>query len=290
MRARSTSSPSKTVHYSFPFQPSDLNEKKLLLQHYIPTENIIAIGDIHGQLEALKKLYNKLETKYGKELTEKYHILFLGDYVDRGADIKETIDWFIDLKEKRKTGTTHFLMGNHDLAFALFIGLWDDQNIAQSLGETCKGYLHPQELWNGEGKERIHLQGRRWGSVHVYSSRSTFTSYCNSTDEEILKDRKILQEAVPEKHKTFFKELPWFLWSNNYIFVHAGFDRRFKLKEQIIPLLNRDVTLPRIKPLSDRHNISMDGHDDTHKCIVTGHIRVNGVKISEKRILVDISV
>ena len=48
-----------------------------------------------------------------------------GDYCDKGEKVKELIEWLINLKEKRKEGKTHFLMGNHDYGFCNYIGLFE---------------------------------------------------------------------------------------------------------------------------------------------------------------------
>ena len=75
----------------------------------------------------------------------------------------ETVDYMIMLRKSRKPGTTHFLMGNHCHAFAMFLGLFDDETIpGKSLGETCNGYLRDFELWKGKGCNDMHLQGRRY--------------------------------------------------------------------------------------------------------------------------------
>lgn len=66
-----------------------------------------AIGDIHGCLKTLKALiFDKIKIK-------KYDtIYFLGDYIDRGPRIKETIDFFLDSLDKG--WDFRFLMGNHE--------------------------------------------------------------------------------------------------------------------------------------------------------------------------------
>lgn len=58
--------------------------------------SIYAIGDIHGCFEKLEQLF-KIIT-----LEEDDEIIFLGDYIDRGPDSKEVIDFIINLKFKKK--------------------------------------------------------------------------------------------------------------------------------------------------------------------------------------------
>ena len=70
------------------------------------SQNIIAIGDIHGCFKTLQKLINKVNP------SKTQSIVFLGDYIDRGPRVKQTIDFLIDLKEQDFQVT--FLMGNHE--------------------------------------------------------------------------------------------------------------------------------------------------------------------------------
>ncbi|MGJ8657168.1 MAG: metallophosphoesterase family protein [Akkermansiaceae bacterium] len=66
----------------------------------------LAIGDIHGCLDALKTL----EEFVG--FSENDTIITLGDYIDRGPDSKGVIDWLISGREKYNLIT---LAGNHEL-------------------------------------------------------------------------------------------------------------------------------------------------------------------------------
>ena len=72
---------------------------------------IIAIADLHGQLEQLERLVARLEM-----VTEwdDCALVFLGDYVDRGEDVPATIDMVLELLSRRPGGSA--VLGNHDLA------------------------------------------------------------------------------------------------------------------------------------------------------------------------------
>ena len=56
----------------------------------------VAIGDIHGNIAALQDL---LETVV-PELTEDDTLVFLGDYVDRGADTKACVEEILRLERE----------------------------------------------------------------------------------------------------------------------------------------------------------------------------------------------
>jgi len=76
---------------------------------------LIAIGDIHGKLSKLQGLIEKIEPAADDRL------VFLGDYIDRGPDSFETIEYIIRLKTNLPNVVT--LRGNHeDFVISLFMG------------------------------------------------------------------------------------------------------------------------------------------------------------------------
>jgi serine/threonine protein phosphatase 1 len=66
---------------------------------------LIAIGDIHGCAATLEVLLDRLDP------TSDDHLLFVGDYIDRGPDSKDVIDQLLDL---RQDVPCTFLRGNHE--------------------------------------------------------------------------------------------------------------------------------------------------------------------------------
>ena len=73
-------------------------------------DRIFAIGDIHGCLEKLITLMNKIPIDSDRDV-----LLFIGDYIDRGDESKEVVDYLVELKKKIKS--TVFLLGNHEHMF-----------------------------------------------------------------------------------------------------------------------------------------------------------------------------
>ena len=74
---------------------------------------LIAIGDIHGCAATLNVLLDALE------LEPDDHLVFVGDYIDRGPDSKSVIDRLLDLREEYECT---FLRGNHE---SLLLGYLD---------------------------------------------------------------------------------------------------------------------------------------------------------------------
>ncbi len=69
-------------------------------------KNVIFVGDTHGDLEASQKIiknYLKPDNK----------IVFLGDYVDRGPQSKENLDYLLEQKEKFPN-QIYLCGGNHE--------------------------------------------------------------------------------------------------------------------------------------------------------------------------------
>jgi serine/threonine protein phosphatase 1 len=66
----------------------------------------LAIGDVHGCLTALDTLLGFVQP------TPRDHLIFLGDYVDRGPDTKGVLDRLIEL---RRSGQVVCLRGNHEV-------------------------------------------------------------------------------------------------------------------------------------------------------------------------------
>lgn len=81
-----------------------------------PKRHLYAIGDIHGCLNELKRLIEKID--FDASLDQ---MIFMGDYVDRGLDSKGVIDYLIDFK--KKAHKTIFLKGNHEDMMLDYLGL-----------------------------------------------------------------------------------------------------------------------------------------------------------------------
>jgi serine/threonine protein phosphatase 1 len=93
---------------------------------------LYAIGDIHGMREKLEKLLASLPLE-GDD-----HLVFIGDYVDRGPDSAGVVDFLI---EYSRSVRCTFLMGNHEAMFLSFLGwagpaYFGSEAFLQNGGET----------------------------------------------------------------------------------------------------------------------------------------------------------
>jgi len=78
--------------------------------------DLYAIGDIHGSLESLERLFDKINPDLTRD-----RLLFVGDYIDRGPQSKEVVDYIIRLKNLAPPGQIICLKGNHEAMFLDFL-------------------------------------------------------------------------------------------------------------------------------------------------------------------------
>ena len=84
-------------------------------------EKIFVIGDVHGCLEMLKRLIDKIEWNPAND-----RLIFIGDYIDRGENSKGVIDFILKLKED--STLIQCLIGNHEQMFLDYLSGVDHQS------------------------------------------------------------------------------------------------------------------------------------------------------------------
>jgi len=77
-------------------------------------KKIFAIGDIHGCFDLLKALMESLPVCRRDDT-----LLFIGDYIDRGASSRKVVDYVIGLEEDFSQVIR--LMGNHEQMFLRYL-------------------------------------------------------------------------------------------------------------------------------------------------------------------------
>jgi len=138
--------------------------------------NFYVIADIHGMLNKLKNLLEKIQP------TNKDTLVFLGDYIDRGPDSFELIEFLINLKNKFDC---IFLQGNHEsMLYEYMVGCGAVAYLSNGGGETIESY-----------------------------KRNGF---------DISDSIESSERGIPESHANFFDELSMLYETPGYIFVHAG--------------------------------------------------------------------
>lgn len=113
------------------------------------------IGDIHGYADKLEALLKKMgySLKNGAYAHPERKVLFVGDYIDRGAQIKETLRIVRSMVD---SGNAIAIMGNHEYNAICFhfpetkaghLRKHSIQNILQHI-ETLKQYQNMQSDYN----------------------------------------------------------------------------------------------------------------------------------------------
>lgn len=269
---------------------------------------VCCIGDIHGYISKLRSLWSNLETTIGPSDFQSALIIFLGDYCDRGPHTREVIDFLITLPSKYPNQSHVFLCGNHDFAFAAFLGILPSPSDGSSFADTWNEYAMNEERegwYKGEGYENMHLQGRRWagkmsGFNHaknteyqgsIYDAGPTFESY------GVPHGSAGLIKAVPDEHKSFLANLVWVHEEDNVsieteqglqicklIAVHAGLEKGKSVEVQLNYLKAKDTRIPKVEALSGRKNVwdIPEELGKTPTSVVSGHhgkVHIDGLRL-----------
>jgi serine/threonine protein phosphatase 1 len=150
---------------------------------------VYAIGDIHGGLDLLKKLVDKIEVDRGA-FKGPVHIIFLGDYIDRGLSSRGVIEYLIQRQANDKNAI--FLLGNHEQVMRSVL-LSSDKELFEN-----------------------------WMS---FGGRETLLSYGISPAALRNGPEKLIAELVqktPTAHLNFLQKLELSASFGDYYFCHAG--------------------------------------------------------------------
>ena len=166
---------------------------------------IYAVGDVHGRHDLLIRLLERIfEDAAACNTTPK--IVFLGDYIDRGEHVRETIDLLIETAE-RPDAETVFLMGNHEHMLLSFL--------------------------------RDPASGSRWlqfGGLQTLMSYGVGGVGSLRAGGEASRIRGALIEAL-ESHLGFIEGLRVSHHAGNLFFAHAGADPALPTNEQEVNTL-----------------------------------------------------
>jgi len=164
-----------------------------------PSGPVAAIGDIHGRRDLLVRLLNKIRNEIRGERCE---LIFLGDYIDRGADSRGVLDILVDLSEDDEFETV-FLKGNHEATMLDFLSSPD-------VGPS----------WAQFGGDETLLS---------YGVRPPLRKNDKAGWHEA---RDALVRNLPDTHLDFLRGLDLSAERGCYLFVHAGVDPDRPLDEQ----------------------------------------------------------
>lgn len=88
---------------------------------------LFAIGDVHGHLDRLDPLLARLAA-----LDPAARLVFMGDYIDRGAQSRQVIERLLEIQRARPD--TVFLLGNHEEALLRYGATQDPEDLRSLRG------------------------------------------------------------------------------------------------------------------------------------------------------------
>ncbi len=189
----------------FNTSPSDKKRKKKRKGKSAPSlpagKRVYAIGDIHGRLDLLDELLEKIDADVAARKNADTQLIFLGDLVDRGPDSAGVIERAMELA--RESDKVRFLMGNHEEMF-----------------------LH---ALTGDVK-KVRFFSRVGGQETILSYGLPFNKYCGMEMEELAER---LPALVPQDHADFISAFEDLIVIGDYAFVHAGVRAGVPIEEQV---------------------------------------------------------
>jgi serine/threonine protein phosphatase 1 len=142
----------------------------------------LAIGDIHGCLTALDTLLGLVQP------TPTDQLIFLGDYIDRGADSKGVLDRLVELK---KTGQVVCLRGNHEIMMLGARHGRDDYRFWLACGglEAMQSYARPSGIFMLDDIPDAHWSFVERGCVDWYETDTHIFVHANLHPDKPLNEQ-----------------------------------------------------------------------------------------------------
>lgn len=155
------------------------------------TGRIIAISDVHGNLEYLRGLLDKLA------LTAEDTVVFCGDVMEKGPQSLDTLHFLMDFSRRQRC---YFVMGNCDYWFDA------DDHTKPCIDWYVKDYL----LTNGRGQ-----------GPGLLAQMCERVGYPITPELDMDDFARVLGAAFPHEFE-FIAAMPQVIDAGRYIFVHGG--------------------------------------------------------------------
>ncbi|MCT2580675.1 MAG: serine/threonine protein phosphatase [Mesorhizobium sp.] len=166
---------------------------------------IYAIGDVHGRHDLLAAMHSRIasDLEYGPK--SDWRIIHLGDYVDRGPDSRNVIEFLIEARSRDPRNI--MLAGNHDIGMLDFLAKPDPEGLFMRYGGVQTAASYGVKL-------------------------STGSSWFGRSDEALAHGHAALVEAVPQAHVDFLRSLSFSACFGDFFFCHAGIRPGVPLESQ----------------------------------------------------------
>lgn len=151
---------------------------------------VYAVGDIHGRFDLLKALYEQIRLDLDARPPQRSLEIFLGDYLDRGPQSREVVEWMIAAKPLSDQRIC--LMGNHE------------EMCLRAVEEPAAA-----QHWFGNGGLET-LVSYKPIPHHILAGMTLGRAHAE------------LSAAIPHSHLEWLRNLPRTATVGDYVFVHAG--------------------------------------------------------------------
>ena len=159
----------------------------------------VAIGDIHGHLAALEDLLTKVQPT----LSRSDVLVFLGDYIDKGPDVRGCLDRIIAMREEAPCPVVG-LLGNHDQA------MLRTRKDPTSHSWVFMGGFETIESYSAKAAAAIQAEFEAAGPRLVL--------------EKVRVGYERFFQEMPATHLAFFEGLSLYHETADVVCVHAGVD------------------------------------------------------------------
>ncbi len=160
---------------------------------------VYAVGDIHGRLDLVDRLLGMIDADDRSRGPAATELIFLGDLVDRGPELRGVVERLMALREDR---SVRFLRGNHEEVFL----------------HALTGDLRALRFL-------IRIGGRET----LLSYGITADEYRELDYDELM---ALIVAKVPADHIAFLASFEDWIEIGDYLFVHAGIRPGVTLAEQ----------------------------------------------------------
>ena len=186
---------------------------------------LFAIGDIHGCYDKLRALMDKIPIDFASDT-----LIFMGDYIDRGPDSYEVVEYLVDLKTLFPG--IIFLKGNHEEMLEKYLSGGDRVTYLLNGGQqTLDSYFNQRRLSEDSPFPAEHLTFFK--SLQLYYE----------TDDFIFAHAGLRQRVSIEKQKR--TDLLWI--REKFIYTKYNFGKKVIFGHTPFP-----------KPLVESNKIGID--------------------------------
>jgi len=159
-----------------------------------------AIGDVHGRLDLLDQLLEKIEKDLRHRPAKKALLIFVGDLIDRGPSSAQVVERLRTYSHPNVR--TVFILGNHEEVLLRILA----------------------------GDAELTTKWRWFGGTECLASYGVDTVKLASMKvEEAL---EVIRTAIPKKHVEFLETFDDSCRFGDYLFVHAGIRPGVEIDQQ----------------------------------------------------------